>query len=84
MNLPLFRSTQRAISEVKRKELFDLLRLSDGPYHGSISEIDFFDQIYNLDEMPKSLFKGVSEVYSKAQYVSLNLRQWWAVQDLNL
>lgn len=52
MNLPLFRSEQRAISEVTRKELFDLLRLSDGPYHGSISEIEFLDRIYNLDEMP--------------------------------
>ncbi len=52
MKLPLFRSEQRAISEVTRKELFDLLRLSDKPYHGSISEIDFLDRIYNLDEMP--------------------------------
>lgn len=52
MSIPLYRSEQRAISELTRKDLFDFIRLSDGHYHGSIEEIDFLDRIYDLDEMP--------------------------------
>lgn len=52
MSLPLYRSEQRAISEVTRKELFDLLRLSNGDYHGSLDEVDFLNRIYDLDAMP--------------------------------
>lgn len=54
MKLPAFRSEQRAISDLTRKEVFDLLRLSETRYHGSRSEIDFLDQLYNLDELPST------------------------------
>ncbi|RYG87829.1 MAG: hypothetical protein EON58_20420 [Alphaproteobacteria bacterium] len=54
VKLPIFRSEQRAISDVTRKEVFDLLRLSETRFHGSRPEIDFLDQIYNLDELPST------------------------------
>lgn len=52
MGLPLFRSEQQAISELTRKELFDLLRLSKRPYHGAVSEVDFLERLYDLDGLP--------------------------------
>lgn len=51
MSQPSFRSAQRAISEITRRGLLDLIRLRRDPYHGNLSEIEFLDRLYRLDEM---------------------------------
>lgn len=49
--LPLFRSTQRALSELTRSELFELLNGPARPYHGRLSEIEFLDRLWDLNAL---------------------------------
>ncbi|MBS1706275.1 MAG: abortive infection family protein [Armatimonadetes bacterium] len=53
MNLPSFRSEQRAITALTRKSLLDLFRAGIS-YHGELSEIDFLGRLYDLEEMPST------------------------------
>lgn len=77
MSLPLYRSEQRAISDVTRKEIFDYLRLSGTSYHGARSEIDFLDQLYNLDELPSFDGRSAYNTARKDIYQHMvNNRDW--------
>jgi len=49
--LPLFRSTQRALSKLTRSELFKLLNGTARPYHGRLGEIEFLDRLWDLDAL---------------------------------
>lgn len=53
MNLPSFRSEQRAITALTRKNLLDLFRAGTS-YHGELSEIDFLSRLYDLETMPST------------------------------
>lgn len=85
MSLPLYRSEQRAISDVTRKEIFDYLRLSGTSYHGARSEIDFLDQLYNLDELPSFDGRSAYNTARKDIYQHMvNNRDWeddWVFSD---
>lgn len=53
MNLPNFRSEQRAITALTRKNLLDVFRAGIS-YHGELSEIDFLSRLYDLETMPST------------------------------
>lgn len=40
-----------SISEVTRRNIFDLLRIEEIRWHGRINEVDFLSRIFNLNEM---------------------------------
>jgi hypothetical protein len=51
MILPIFRSEQRAITALTRKNLLDIFR-AGVIFHGDLSEIDFLSRLYDLDALP--------------------------------
>lgn len=42
----------RRITPLTRREIFDYIRTDGGPWWGKLSEVDFLDRIYELDELP--------------------------------
>jgi hypothetical protein len=44
----------REITPVTRRDIFDFLRAEAGPWWGRLSEIDFLEQLYDLDALPST------------------------------
>jgi|CXWL01.1.fsa_nt_gi hypothetical protein len=53
MTLPSFRSEQRVITALTRKNVLDVFR-AGVCYHGDLSEIDFLSRLYDLEELPST------------------------------
>lgn len=42
------------ISEVTRRDILDAIRVGETKFHGRLSEIEFLDRVFDLDEMPST------------------------------
>lgn len=82
MNLPSFRSEQRTISPLTRKNILDLFRAGVS-YHGDVSEIDFLGRLYDLEQMPSHDYRFKSASGDIFQH-TINNDDWepnWVFTD---
>jgi AbiJ N-terminal domain 3 len=44
----------RRITRVTRRDIFDVLRAAEGPWHGRLDEIEFLEGLYDLSALPST------------------------------